>query len=631
MTPSIPFSIKRALLIILAFAFFAMPSLPLSAEQPLLGNNSLSSALQQQPEFLPVDEAFQLSATHQDETVTLFWQIAPEYYLYKHRLRFEQPGAASSPASEIPAGKAKHDEYFGDVEVYYGSLSVTLSDLAAGAEGKPAALRVSYQGCADAGLCYPPQNRYLEFTGGNIRIASQSPDSGPAPSERSPITEEQEFTALLADAPLLKVLALFLAAGLALTFTPCVLPMVPIISSIVVGREQQPGRTRAFALSLTYVLAMAITYAMAGTITGYFGAELNLQMKLQSPWVLSAIALLFVLFALAMFGFYELRLPNALQSRLHNLSQQQQGGTYLSVAIIGILSSLIVSPCVSAPLAGALVYISSTGDPLLGGLALLALGLGMGIPLLLIGTFGADILPKAGQWMNQVKVFFGVLLLGVAIWMVERILPAPLVLAMFLVLLIGYAAYLKTFQAIFRFRFSGPAQLLGVALLGYSLLLLVGAGRGGYAPFAPIDNLNAGKHLASQAIMERFQPVTDLSDLDNQLAQAKAANKPVLLDIYADWCVSCRIIEQDVFPHPDVTDKLQQFTLLRADITKNSSADQALLQRFGLFGPPGLLFFSPSSGELRSHRIQGEINATQLSEHIGRVLRTNQSVDLAAN
>ena len=614
--------IKSVLAIILAFCQFATLSFAASTEQTFFNNNSTKLILPQQHTFLPVDQAFQLSATQQNGAITFFWQIAPEYYLYRHRLQFEKVDTQAEISPEIPAGKAKHDEYFGDVEVYYGDLAVTLPAMAA---EESSTVRVSYQGCADAGLCYPPQNRYLHFDTNGLRITQTAPASDNQPKAAAPITEEQHFTELLAESSLLSIVGLFLVAGLALTFTPCVLPMVPIISSIVIGRDHRPSRRRAFSLSLTYVLAMATTYAIAGTVTGYFGAELNLQMKLQSPWVLSMIAALFVLFALAMFDLYELRLPSSLQSRLHGVSQQQQGGSFFSVAIIGVISSLIISPCVSAPLAGALVYISSTGDPLLGGLALLALGIGMGIPLLAIGVFGVGILPKAGKWMNQVKVFFGVLLLGVAIWMMERILPTPLIFILTLALLMGYAIYLKAFQSLRTFKINHLSQLMGIVLIGYSFLLIAGATQGGFNPFTPINNLNANKQHAARLIMERFQPIADIAEFKAQLAQAEVLGKPVMLDIYADWCVSCQVLEHKVFATPQVSQALGSFVLLRADITKNSVINQAFLAHFDLFGPPGLLFFLPVTGELRSHRIQGEITAEALGEHLKTVMGQMQN------
>lgn len=622
------------LLIILALLQFAMLPGVVKAEQALFSNTNASSLLSQEQKFLPVDQAFQLSATPlQNGDLEINWDIAKDYYLYRHRFKFaSQTTTTQTLDPQIPAGKAKHDDYFGDVEVYYNRVSVVLPNLlpikANANTEQDLNIRVSYQGCAEAGLCYPPQDRFIQLKANQINIT----DAPAASTPPATVTEEQRYTNLLTNASVASILGLFFVAGLALTFTPCVLPMVPIISSVVMGQGQNPGRSRAFALSLTYVLAMALTYAAAGTITGYFGAELNLQMKLQSPWVLSVVALLFVLFALAMFGLYELRLPSSIESRIHSISQQQRGGTYLGVALIGMLSSLVVSPCVTAPLAGALVYISSTGDPLLGGSALMSLGLGMGVPLLLIGTFGAQILPKTGQWMNQVKVFFGVLLLAIAIWMVERILPAPITLALTASLAIGYAIYLGTPRAILKLRFQRPAQLLGLAFFGYGALLIAGATNGGFNPLTPLDNLSANKRLANHAIMQRFSTVADLAAFDRQLSLANSQGKPVMLDIYADWCVSCKILEQEVFPAPSVSNALEPFVLLRADVTKNSRINQAFLDRFGLFGPPGLLFFYPDSKEIRAYRIQGEITVSELTEHLTSLIENLQpAVTLAGN
>lgn len=605
-------------LIILALIPFAMISCYAKAEPPSLSGQSPNPLFSQQTKFLPVDQAFELSAIRQDDgSLTLNWIIARDYYLYNHRFQFESLQPSDMVLTPIiPPGIAKQDDYFGDVEVYYNNVTVTIPDA-----GSIQRLRIGYQGCAEAGLCYPPQDRFVGIQGIATNITDSPPDtwenaaSDAAPNV-APKTEEQEFLQLLTGASLLKIVGLFLLAGLALTFTPCVLPMVPIISSLVIGQHPKPTRARAFTLSLTYVLAMALTYALAGTVTGYFGAELNLQMKLQSPTVLISIALLFVVFSLAMFDVYEIRLPSSIQTRLHQVSAQQKGGTYFGVAVIGVLSSLIVSPCVSAPLAGALVYISSTADPVLGGLALLSLGLGMGIPLLIIGTFGAQLLPKTGNWMNQIKVFFGVLLLAVALWMIERILPAVIVLALMIMLMLGYAVYLlKPFFLQMRL-FRSMRFIIALTLFSYSSLLILGGINGQYNPMTPLDNLSAEKQLASHAIMERFEAVTSIEQLEQQLQKASRLNQTVMLDIYADWCVSCKILENEVFPDKKVSEHLANFLLLRADITKNSVEQQRFLKHFDLFGPPGLLFFDSKANELRTFRIQGEVNAKQLSTHL---------------
>lgn len=610
---------KYALLIILALIQFAIAAPVLANDTSLLNTSPRGNFLSETPQFLPVDEAFTLRAIHDGNQLQIEWNIAPEYYLYRHRLKFERlsDGAVLSPS--LPQGQPKSDEYFGDVEVYYRHLPTSIPATEIGRSEGPL-VKVFYQGCADAGLCYPPQDRILTLSQGAVHVSQP----GAAPTSASSAntlssTQEQYFSSLLSNASLLNIVALFFVAGLALTFTPCVLPMVPIISSIVVGSNLGANRSRAFSLSLTYVLAMAFTYALAGTLTGYFGAGLNLQMQLQSPWVLGLIAALFVAFALAMFGLYELQLPSRLQNWLHGISAKQQSGSYTGVAIIGIVSSLIVSPCVSAPLAGALVYIGSSADPLLGGLALLALGLGMGLPLLLIGTFGAGILPKAGAWMQQVKVFFGVLLLAMAIWVLERILPEPFILGLTISLLVGYALYLCTLQRLFRWQLNNGAVFIGLLSLGYAILLTAGAFNGGYNPLTPIANFNRAQLSAAEDMLARFKPVANLTELEQQLASAREEDRWVMLDIYADWCVSCKILEAKVFVDPRVKPKLEQLTLLRADITRNSAEDQALLARFGLFGPPGLLFFSPREGEVLAHRIQGEIAAEHFAQHLEKL------------
>lgn len=376
-----------------------------------------------EPEFLKADEAFVLTTQLADDgTLLVHWDMPDGYYLYRHRFDFETRDGSPVTVGEaaIDPGKKKVDDYFGEVEVYYHVAEARVPVSGSGS----AEVGISYQGCADAGLCYPPQTKWVP-----VSLAAASPPSGAATAPAGPPstgagpngglsggqTEEQTLAGLLNSASLLTALAIFFVAGVGLAFTPCVLPMVPILSSIIVGESKDLSRGRAFTLSLAYVLGMAVTYAALGVLMGLFGASLNLQAALQSPPVLIVFSLVFVALAFAMFGFYELRLPNALQDRLNALSDKQSGGKLLSVALMGSLSSLVVSPCVSAPLAGALIYISTTGDAMLGGGVLLALGLGMGTPLLLIGASGGHLLPRAGAWMNTVKAVFGVLLLGVAV------------------------------------------------------------------------------------------------------------------------------------------------------------------------------------------------------------------------
>jgi len=621
-TPKI---IRYFVTIILALSQFAM-----AADEPLStslsGKNTVfnddaslfTSSITEAPAFLPVEVAFQPSAwiektsqQEKPETLVIHWQIAPDYYLYKHRFKFTQLDTNSPVEALIPDGKAKQDEYFGDVEVYYHQIAIKLP--AASLAGKTA-IEVGFQGCADAGLCYPPQTLYLERHNQTLTLtntAPQKPETLPISStiNSGPVGLQQGFTEILASAGLLSIIGLFFLAGLALTFTPCVLPMIPIISSIVLGQSGQPTRLRAFSLSLTYVLAMAGTYALAGTLTGYFGAGLNLQLKLQSPLIIFTISALFVAFALAMLGLYELRLPSTLQNKLQKISQNQRGGTYVGVASIGVISTLIVSPCVTAPLAGTLVFISSTGDPLLGGLALLSLGLGMGLPLLLIGTFGLQLLPKSGLWMNQVKILFGILLLGLAIWMLDRIIPAAFSLLLWVALLMGYALHLGLLKLL-RGKVS-TLPLMGLTLFLYSALLAFNASQGHFNPFTPL------KAFSGPVVELQFRSADNLQQLQSILAEQNKG-RIAMLDLYADWCVSCLILEQEVFTSPAVGAQLQQLILIRADITDGTAEHQALLKHFGLFGPPSLLFFDGQQ-ELRAQRIQGEVDAEALQQHLAHL------------
>jgi thioredoxin:protein disulfide reductase len=568
-------------------------------------------------DFLPVDEAFVLSHEVIDgDTLQLRWVMPDGYYLYRHRLGFQT--REGSPVllgdARIPEGKHKVDEFEGDVEVYYHELVVTVP-LMGDISGQEIGVR--YQGCADAGLCYPPEIRWLPLT--DVPVGGTPPAVAEAPAAVA-ATEDREFVELLEDSGLWSILALFLVAGIGLAFTPCVLPMVPILSSIIVGEGANLSRSRAFTLSLAYVLGMAVTYALIGTLVGFFGAELNLQAKLQSPPVLIFFAIVFVLLSLAMFGFYELALPAGLQDRLQRLSPNKAGGKHISVVVMGAVSSLVVSPCVSAPLAGALVFISQTGDAMLGGSALLALGLGMGLPLLLVGAGGGQLLPRAGEWMNAVKAVFGVLLLGVAVWLVERLVPASVTLALWAVLLIGSGVYLGGLDMTARHGWGQAWKALGFIAIVYGVLLLIGSASGAVNPFRPLASLSMEHSGVKTATVspQSWQPISNLADLDRELGDA--AGRLVVLDLYADWCISCKVMERSVFPTPEVAPLLARFHMTRVDLTANTEEHQALLAKFGLFGPPSLVFFDSSGQELAAVRLQGEVDSAALAQHLKAVL-----------
>jgi len=629
------------------------------------GAQALRELLSGQPEFLPVDEAFRFSAealpggaapAAGGAAVVLVarWTMPEGYYLYRHafaaKVRDPAGGAAAAELGEleIPAGLAKVDDYFGAVEVYYDEASVRVP-IRSGSGAVE--VGITYQGCADAGLCYPPETRWVPVAlpaAGGAGGAAAGPGAGAetpvapavstrgAPAAGTPLTEDRRLAAVLADSGLVTALLLFFVGGIGLAFTPCVLPMVPILSSIIVGQEGVLTRGRSFRLSLSYVFGMALTYAVIGTLVGLFGAGLNLQAALQSPPVLMVFAALFVLLALSMFGFYELRLPASWQNGLNALGDRVGGGRHTGVFVMGSLSALVVSPCVSAPLAGALIYLSATGDAVLGGSALLALALGMGVPLLVIGASGGHLLPRTGAWMNSVKAVFGVGLLAVAVWLLERVVPAAVTLALWAGLAIGVGVYLGALDFAPRQGWAQLWKASGAFAFIYGVLLLIGAASGADDPLKPLGRFAAAAVSTEAATPQAlsWRPVGSLADLEAELAQARAAGQPALLDLYADWCISCKVMERSVFPRPEVAGQLRQFRLLKADVTANNAEDQALMQAFGLFGPPSMVFFGPDGRELDDVRIQGEIGAGALAAHLGAVLaRTGAEAtgEIAAN
>lgn len=558
-----------------------------------LGAASLSNSA----DFLPVHEAFKLSLVQADaHTIKLRFVATDGYYIYRHRFQFRsEPADIALGSPNIPKGEAKHDEFFGDVEVYHGVLDIELPRT----DTRAFTLLVGYQGCADKGLCYPPETARLSIDG-----------AGGSTADAPATVSEQGWT--------WKSLLLFFLAGVGLTFTPCVLPMLPILSGVVL--RGQVGGLRGLALSLAYVLAMAASFALLGALMGLFGAGLNLQARLQSAWVLVPFALFFVLFALAMFGLFELKLPQALSTRLDTLAHRTKGGSLLGAAVLGVLSSLLVSPCVSAPLAGALLYISASGDALGGALKLFVLGLGMGAPLLLVATGGAAWLPKSGPWLNTVKNAIGVLLLGLAIGLLSRVLPGPATLLLVGFLSVGVAVFLGALEFVVKAPRQRLAQLLGLALLVYGLACWYGALNGQGDPLRPLPApAPTTSGSGPTASVDAWQTVTAPAALDAALAEAKAAGQPVLLDWYADWCISCKVIEHEVLNAAQVQPQLGAFKLLRFDITESNAEQRTLLDRYQLFGPPALLFFAANGSEMTTDRVIGEINAAEFAGVLARV------------
>ena len=565
----------------------------------LLDNRPSSTlgAINNSNDFLPVRDAFRLNLIDSTpETIKLRFVPTEGYYLYRHKFAFStEPADIALATPQLPPGEQKHDEYFGDVEVYHGILDVDIPRPTD--DQRPFTLVVTYQGCADKGLCYPPETERLSI--GGTPVSTATGDSA-APAINSWTWRE---------------LALFFLAGLGLTFTPCVLPMLPILSGVVL--RGQVGGLRGFSLSLAYVLPMAACFALLGALMGMFGAQLNLQARLQSVWVLAPFALFFAIFALAMFGVFELKLPQAISNRLDRVANRTQGGSLWGAAVLGVVSSLLVSPCVSAPLAGALLYISASGDALGGGLKLFALGLGMGAPLLLVATGGAAWLPKSGPWLVSVKNAIGVLLLGLAIALLSRVLPGPVTLLLIGLLAAGVSLFLGTLEFGYKAPRQRLAQLLGLFLLVYALACWYGALSGQSDPFRPLGHWQPAASAAGPAqSSSEWQTVSTAEELDKVLAQASAAGQPLLLDWYADWCISCKVIEHEVLNNPQVLDRLKGYRLVRFDMTASNAGQRALLDRYQLFGPPALMFFGKNGSEISDQRVIGEINAADFAERV---------------
>ena len=558
-----------------------------------------SAAVDNSKDFLPVRQAFQLNLSDTTpDSIKLQFVATEGYYLYRHRFQFRtEPADIGLGAAQLPDGEKKHDEYFGDVEVYHGILDVSLPRKAG--DNRPFTLVVTYQGCADKGLCYPPETERVSI-GGTSPAASDIPLAGDVTNV--------EFS--------WKQLILFFLAGVGLTFTPCVLPMLPILSGVVL--RGQIGGMRGFSLSLAYVLPMAICFAILGALMGMFGASLNLQARLQSAWVLVPFAGFFALFAVAMFGLFELRLPRALNDRLDRIAGNTQGGSLWGAAVLGVVSSLLVSPCVSAPLAGALLYISASGDALGGALKLFVLGLGMGAPLVLVATGGAAWLPKSGAWLVAVKNAIGVLLLALAIGLLSRVIPGQATLLLIGLLGAGVALFLGALEFGKKTTPGRLAQLPGLFLLVYAVACWYGALSGHTDPLRPLGQAQIISGPAQPTSDSRWQKVTHASELDRILAESKSAGQPVLVDWYADWCISCKVIEHEVLPDPNIVSKLGAFRLIRFDMTDSNPEQRALLDRYKLFGPPALLFFGKNGNELKSVRVVGEIGVEAFSERLSR-------------
>ncbi|EGQ9312620.1 protein-disulfide reductase DsbD [Vibrio vulnificus] len=590
--------------------FFVIGWLMISSPaMALFGNNQTSTFGSGSNDFVPVDQAFPFNFFQQDHRLTLDWQVKEGYYLYQQRLSFSAENVTLGDI-QMEDGQPYQDEFFGDVNIYTNPLfvNIPMQDWQPGAK-----VIVQYQGCAKAGFCYPPETRVIDiasFTNGDLAPATtltQTPrhleTSTTNTSTPQPLTEQDQLASGLADnwwTPLL-----FLALGVGLAFTPCVLPMYPILTSIVLGSGKLSQR-RALGLSLVYVQGMALTYTLLGLVVA--SAGLQFQAAMQHPYVLIGLSILFVTLALSMFGVYTLQLPSGVQTWLNNLSNKQQGGSSAGVFAMGAISGLVCSPCTTAPLSGALLYVAQSGDLLTGGVALYALAMGMGIPLILVAVFGNKLLPKAGGWMDRVKTLFGFVLLAAPIFLLERILPEMWSTALWSAL--GIAAFGWLYHVKNNLEFGGWKQsAVGIiAVLGL------------FASAQPALNYwFADSTQQAQTSEVSFIKIRNVEELQQQLVLAKQAKKPVMLDFYADWCVACKEFEKYTFHDPAVAAQLKQFVLLQADVTRNQAQDIELLQTQQVLGLPTIDFWDAQGNPVSNARLTGFMQAAPFLEHIQRI------------
>lgn len=578
-------------------------------------------------QFVPVDQAFPFNFIQQDDTVTLDWQIKPGYYLYRERFSF-QANKAEMGEAKIPEGTFHSDEFFGNVHIFTEPVSVEIPLKSVADNGE---LIVQYQGCATTGFCYPPETRIVPLdpigpldqtgqapkatTSNSTTSSSQITDSNQATKSQLQVTQATQLTTSTnsADSNIASQLAehwwtplLFLLLGIGLAFTPCVLPMYPILTGIVLGGGRLTAK-KAFKLSFIYVQGMALTYMLLGLVVASLGVQF--QATLQAPVVLISLSIIFVLLSLSMFGLYTIQLPSRLQTWLNEQSNKQQGGNLAGVFIMGVISGLVCSPCTTAPLSGALLYVAQSGDLLTGAIALYALAIGMGIPLIIVAVFGNKLLPKAGEWMNRVKVLFGFILLAAPIFLLERILPEIWTQGLWITLgLISFAWLYHVKQSMQQA--SWQQSLIGiVAILGLVFSAYFGLQTAGV--------INSGQnHTQSSQTDIAFTRISTVSELDQQLAQAKAANKPVMFDFYADWCVACKEFEKYTFHAPKVANELANFVLIQADVTAATPDDIALMEKMKVLGLPTIEFWDAQGEHIPQARIAGFMNADNFSQHL---------------
>ena len=594
---------------------------------PFLGLGGIDSS--PTGDQLSAEQAFTMNARFdKPNELTVAWQIAPGYYLYRDKLTFAATGRIDLGEATLPKGAPHTDDNFGAVEIFRDYVEAKVPFARASPDELEVEITAGYQGCKDDSICYPPGEQRMALllpATSEFPALAEGAAAGGAPAGSELVSEQDQWLARIVNGSWWTLLGGFYVAGLLLAFTPCVLPMVPILSSIIAGQGGTTSPQRGFLLSLSYVLGMAATYTAAGAIAALAGNQV--QALFQKPWLISTFAGLFVVLALGMFGLFELQMPAAIQTRLANMANKQKAGTFVGTAVIGALSALIVTTCVAPPLIGALTFISQTGDVARGSGALFAMSIGMGTPLLVVGASAGQILPKVGPWMNTVKAAFGVMLIGVAIWMMDRVLPGSVTLLLWALLVFLTGVFLGAFEQLPASP--SPVQRLakgfGVLACLYGALLLIGATLGGEDPLRPIPQASLSRGSAGGLLAEQrrdgleFRPIETVAALDAALAEARTANQPVMLDFTAEWCVSCKEMEEYTFPDSQVIGALKPFMLLRADVTDNNDEDQALLQRVRSYGPPTIAFFDRSGFERSNFKLVGFVPPEKFTDHVQRL------------
>jgi len=609
---------------LLALLFICQPGYaenPFNSVNQLNQNIGLDSALGGDDDILDPDQAFILKTWSDNGRIFAEWQIADGHYLYQDKTKIiaADPGAITTSNFVSDPGELKHDEFFGDIHVYHhnAKASIAVNNVQDGI--KNANFKVKYQGCSEiSGICYPPITKNITLNVSPISNAGASTLTESAPS--TPISEQDQIAELLKNGSVWLSLITLFGIGLLLAFTPCVFPMIPILSSIIVGEGKNISASRGFSLSLAYVLGMASINTAAGVGAALTGE--SLAVMLQTPWVLASFAGVFVLLSLAMFGFYELQMPGFIQNRLTEASNKQKSGTLAGATIMGLLSAVIVGPCVAAPMFGVLLFISQTGDPYFGGLALFALSLGMGAPLIAIGTSAGKLLPKAGVWMDTVKAIFGVSLLAVAIWMIRSIVAEEVVLILTALLLIIPAIYMGALDGL-KAEATGWTRFwkgTGLVMFVYGVILMLGAATGSGSLTSPLKGFAGTSSHATESHLQ-FTKIKGMDGLNKALADAKAQNKTVMLDFYADWCVSCKEMESFTFTDPAVKAALSDTILLQADVTPNDEQDKSLYKHFKIIGPPAIIFYNKQGEELKPYRVVGYMPADKFSKHATQALK----------